>query len=231
MRDLHEALSDGCDLTREWKSNTGFRKVHWLRIMRQYLSHRFLRATAQTQSRSAICAEDAIRNLCQVRTGERQDAHGFIDRYESKICHRPFENTPEWDIAHAFISFATKQDYQPGMHELSVTSSIFEIVEKHAVNNHAKRVVAVNLEIGALSNLKNEWIQRYFDLLSAGTVAEGARLMITRVPAVFRCNQCQQLFEIISFITEELLCRQCPSEDIVMISGKEYHIKDMEAEI
>ena len=95
------------------------------------------------------------------------------------------------------------------MHELSVTKSIFQIVLKHAVANNVHRVMSVNLEIGALSDLQDEWIQRYFDRLSCGTVVEGAKLRAIRVPAVFRCNRCQRQFEVNSLLDQGL----CLMED------------------
>ena len=60
------------------------------------------------------------------------------------------------------------------MHELPVTKSIFQVVLKHAQKGGVKKVVTVNLEIGALSDLQGEWVQRYFDHLSLGSVVEGA---------------------------------------------------------
>jgi hydrogenase nickel incorporation protein HypA/HybF len=92
------------------------------------------------------------------------------------------------------------------MHELPVTKRIFEIVLRHAVRGNVKRVLAVNLQIGALSDLHDEWVQRYFDRLSRGTVAEGAKLRMERVPAVFRCNVCERPFEINSPLQEDLSC-------------------------
>ena len=56
------------------------------------------------------------------------------------------------------------------MHELQVTKSIHQIVLKHAIKSNVNRVVSVNLEIGALSDLQNEWIQRYFDKLLSSIV-------------------------------------------------------------
>lgn len=77
------------------------------------------------------------------------------------------------------------------MHELAVTKSIFQIVLKHANRGQVNRVVSVNLEIGALSDLQQEWIQRYFNYLSHGSVAEGAVLKIDGVLAVFHCSHCR----------------------------------------
>ena len=116
------------------------------------------------------------------------------------------------------------------MHELPITKSIFRIALKHAQASNVNRVVAVNLEIGSLSDLQTEWVQRYFDRLSYGTVVEGAELKVNRVPAVFRCNCCQRSFEINSLLEEELACRQCYSRDVTLVSGREYRVKNMEVE-
>ena len=62
------------------------------------------------------------------------------------------------------------------MHELPVTESILKIVLKHARVSGVRKVRTIRLIVGKLSDLEDEWIQRYFDYLSKGTVAEGARL-------------------------------------------------------
>lgn len=116
------------------------------------------------------------------------------------------------------------------MHELPVTKSIFQIVLKHAERSQVSRVLSVNLEIGSLSDLQTEWVQRYFDHLSRSTIVEGAQLRIHKVPAVFRCRNCQQRFEIMSLLAEDLACKHCQSKDITMVSGREYHVRSMEAQ-
>ena len=46
------------------------------------------------------------------------------------------------------------------MHELPVTKSICDIVVRHAAVNGIAKVISVRLEIGALSDLQHEWVQR-----------------------------------------------------------------------
>lgn len=116
------------------------------------------------------------------------------------------------------------------MHELYVTKSIQQIVLKHAQKNGIKKVITVNLEIGALSDLQDEWLQRYFDRLSLGTVVEGARLRIRRVPAVFQCCECQQTYQIHSFYVQSLTCPHCSSAKVTLQTGREFRILNMEAE-
>jgi hydrogenase nickel incorporation protein HypA/HybF len=114
------------------------------------------------------------------------------------------------------------------MHELPVTKSICDIVLRHATANGAAKVVAIQLEIGALSDLQNEWVQRYFDYVSRGTVAEGAELDITKVPAVFSCNRCGRRFAIGSLAEEGIACGPCGAEDVQFVSGREYLVKGIE---
>jgi hydrogenase nickel incorporation protein HypA/HybF len=116
------------------------------------------------------------------------------------------------------------------MHELPITKSIFLIVLRHARANNVKKVISVNLEIGALSDVQDEWVQRYFDHLTRGTVVEGAKLKTSRVPAVFRCNDCQEQFEVNSLLEGDLTCARCHSRSATLVSGREYHIKSMEAQ-
>jgi hydrogenase nickel incorporation protein HypA/HybF len=115
------------------------------------------------------------------------------------------------------------------MHELPITNSILQIVLRHAMTNRVERVIAVDLEIGALCDLQAEWMQRYFDRLSHGTVVEGAALRTIRVPAVFRCAACQAQFEVISLPGTDLCCAQCQSGTVSLISGRAYRVKSMEA--
>jgi len=114
------------------------------------------------------------------------------------------------------------------MHELSVTKRIFQIVMEHALRGGANRVVSVNLEIGVLSDLQEEWLQRYFDHLSAGSIAEGARVNVEKVPALFFCDDCRSAFELDSVPPEALHCVHCQSSEVSLISGGEYRVKNIE---
>ncbi len=80
------------------------------------------------------------------------------------------------------------------MHELAVTESLLQVVLRHAGEGGAGKVVSVSVRVGELSDLVNEWMQRYFDYLSRGTIAEGALIRIERIPATFRCGGCGDVF-------------------------------------
>ncbi|PKN06512.1 MAG: hydrogenase maturation nickel metallochaperone HypA [Deltaproteobacteria bacterium HGW-Deltaproteobacteria-7] len=116
------------------------------------------------------------------------------------------------------------------MHELPVTESILQIVLKHARTNGVLRVVTVHLQIGRLSDLEDEWIQRYFDYLSKGSVAEGAKLIIERMPIMVQCSSCSTSYEADAAKLGDLTCPNCGGKDSRFLSGREYYIKDMEVQ-
>jgi hydrogenase nickel incorporation protein HypA/HybF len=116
------------------------------------------------------------------------------------------------------------------MHELPVTESILKIVLKHAEQNSVRQVVSIQLQIGKLSDLEDEWIQRYFDYLSKGTVAEGAKLKIERMPIMMKCDACATSYEAEAKKLGELVCPSCGEKGGTLLSGREYYIKDMEVQ-
>jgi hydrogenase nickel incorporation protein HypA/HybF len=117
------------------------------------------------------------------------------------------------------------------MHELPITQSILDIVVKHAHTNSVKRVLSITLRIGELSDLEDEWIQKYFDYLSKDTVAEKAKLKIERAPVVMKCNGCSHSFEAKIKEKKEIACPECGStKNFTLISGREYYVKDMEVQ-
>lgn len=116
------------------------------------------------------------------------------------------------------------------MHELPVTKSILDIVLRHAESNSVKNVQTIHLSIGALSDLEPEWIQKYFDHLSRGTLAEGAKLNVTRSLLTFLCKPCSQEFMASREELEEATCPRCGSRDASVASGTGYTVESMEAE-
>ena len=113
------------------------------------------------------------------------------------------------------------------MHELSVTQSILEIALDYALRNQAQKIIDIHLQIGEVSDFDDEWIQRYFDFVSKGTVAEGAKLRISRTPARLKCNQCSFLFPL-DKATWNTQCPSCNSKDCELISGREFRVEALE---
>lgn len=115
------------------------------------------------------------------------------------------------------------------MHELTVTKSIFDIVNRRALQNDVTKVITIHLDIGAFSDLGEEWMQKYFDRLSRDSVCAEAKLVINRIPAEFNCESCGQNFELNSLQKTDIKCHHCNGSEVSLVSGKEYYIKNMEA--
>ncbi len=116
------------------------------------------------------------------------------------------------------------------MHELPITESILKIVLKHAEMSGVRKVITIHLQIGRLSDLEDDWIQRYFDYLSKGTVAEGAKLKIERTPVVMRCGACSASYETDIAKMGDPVCPSCGEKSGTLLSGREYTVKEMEVQ-
>ena len=116
------------------------------------------------------------------------------------------------------------------MHELPVTKSILQIVLRHAEAQGVKKVHAIDLAIGALSDLEAEWLQSYFDHLSKGTLAEGAELRVHRSPLTFSCEPCAREYTAEREELDTASCPACGSRDAALIGGTAYTVESMEAE-
>ena len=115
------------------------------------------------------------------------------------------------------------------MHELPVIENILKTVLAHAAKHRVRKVVAIHLEVGELSDLEDQWMQRYFDHLSKGSRAEKARLVIERVPARLRCAQCGETFPFTMTPDESNACPVCAGCDCQLIAGQGYFVKNLEA--
>ena len=76
------------------------------------------------------------------------------------------------------------------MHEFAITQSILDIAAKAAQEHGVKKVREVRIKLGEYSGVVPQCVQYYFDVISKGTVAEGAVLKMERLPIIMRCNQC-----------------------------------------
>lgn len=111
------------------------------------------------------------------------------------------------------------------MHELGITQSIVEIVERSAKQQQAQKILSVTVEIGSLAGVVPEALEFCFAACSSGTLLEGAQLLIERVAARARCCDCGREFPL-----NELLgcCPACNSAACEIIAGEEMCVKEME---
>lgn len=113
------------------------------------------------------------------------------------------------------------------MHELPVTQQLLDLALDHAEKAGADRVTDLNLVIGALSSIVDESVSFYWDLISEGTKAEGAKLHFRRVPMQFECSRCGLEFE-----PEEMVfrCPTCDSAKVHVVAGEEFYLDSIDVE-
>lgn len=112
------------------------------------------------------------------------------------------------------------------MHELSIANSLVEIAIEHATAAGADRIQAINLEIGALSCVHQSALQFSFELVTKGTVLEGAQLNITSVPVVIYCQVCDRQVELPGI--QQFRCPQCNTASADIRQGKELEMTSIE---
>ncbi len=114
------------------------------------------------------------------------------------------------------------------MHELAVTNGLLKVVLRNAENNGAQKVLGVVLRIGEMSDIQEEWLQKYFDYLSRDTIAEGAQLNVERIPAVFQCEECREEFSLNFKENIKFSCPKCQGSKVNIIAGREFEIRELQ---
>jgi hydrogenase nickel incorporation protein HypA/HybF len=116
------------------------------------------------------------------------------------------------------------------MHELPLTKNILDTALKYAQKTNSQKVVTIVLRLGALRDIKKEWIQHYFNYISKGTIAEGAEILVIPDPIVCRCRDCGKDFEIDrdDYAGKEILCPKCATQNYTLISGTKFQIEGIE---
>jgi len=102
------------------------------------------------------------------------------------------------------------------MHEFSIAQALMDQILAVSDQNRLKNVTRVEVETGALREIIEEIMQTAFSASSAGTVAEGAQLVLTEKPALACCRQCSHQF--IPQIND-YICPSCGKADVEVVEG------------
>lgn len=114
------------------------------------------------------------------------------------------------------------------MHELGVTQGLLNAVLEEAEKIGARRILEIDIVIGELSSYVDDSVQFYFDILSRGTIAEGARLVFHRRKGQALCLNCGHQFEVGLPLPEG--CPRCGSAYLRVSGGREFYVESFEAE-
>jgi hydrogenase nickel incorporation protein HypA/HybF len=113
------------------------------------------------------------------------------------------------------------------MHELGITENLLSLALEQATQAQAQRITKIEVVIGQDSGASEESIKFYFDLLTPGTIAEGATLSFERVATRFRCPYCQRL---LSSAEASGGCPNCGERRLEQATGRELYLKSIDVE-
>jgi hydrogenase nickel incorporation protein HypA/HybF len=110
------------------------------------------------------------------------------------------------------------------MHEMSITQGIIDICENHA---GGRRVLSVDVEIGELSSVVPSAVEFCFEACSLGTLMEGARINIIRIPGSGQCLDCAAITPLAALFGA---CQQCGGYRVTVVSGEEMRVREIEVD-
>ncbi len=119
------------------------------------------------------------------------------------------------------------------MHEFAFAMSIFKVAEATAIKYKAQKITEVLLEIGELTLIVPEMLQRSFDMATRGSIAEGAKLIIQITPGKIKCRECEKISEVTLNEEAQLTglqlfqCSHCLSKNTEIVEGKKANVKNI----
>jgi len=113
------------------------------------------------------------------------------------------------------------------MHELSLAENINKTIKDLCERSDWTRVRRIVLKVGYMRQVDPELLSFAFDVVSKGTVSEGAEVSVLALPIIFMCHSCgkESCGERTVF-----MCPLCGGTNVELRSGMELTIESMEVE-
>ncbi len=113
------------------------------------------------------------------------------------------------------------------MREFNLTKIFLDKVIRHVAEKPAKRVTALHLALGEISELDRASIQNHWSELSKGTLAEHAQLHFRLIPSEVQCMACFQKYQPVG---KKIACPYCGSFGAKILKGEECHVESVDTE-
>jgi hydrogenase nickel incorporation protein HypA/HybF len=106
--------------------------------------------------------------------------------------------------------------------------------------NKAKQITEIRLELGEFTFVNPDQLRFVFEIAAKDSIAEGAELIVTKMPGKIRCTKCGYEGglkytgpEIHSSVAAQFVldCPECDSKDTEIAGGRELRIKDIKVEV
>lgn len=117
------------------------------------------------------------------------------------------------------------------MHEMSIATSLLDIIRQEMEKHQATKLVLVRVKHGALSQIVPDSLYFAWEVLTKETPLEGAKLELEEVPLRLACSECGHEFEPEEIQLVIHPCPKCGEEfGHKVLSGKELYLDHLEAE-
>ena len=76
------------------------------------------------------------------------------------------------------------------MHEMNVIGNLAASVVQWGQANRVRKILEIDIICGQLRMFDRDFMQRYFNIFTRDTCAEGAKLVLSVRPIGYHCNAC-----------------------------------------
>ncbi len=114
------------------------------------------------------------------------------------------------------------------MHELSIALNILDIAMEEAEKRGGVKVKAIHLKVGAFSGVVKEALESAFELARENSPFETTDLIISEVPVLIRCEECQT--DCHPEAIYRLACPHCGNLSPKIVAGREMELTALEIE-
>ncbi len=108
------------------------------------------------------------------------------------------------------------------MHEFGLCEAILEAVERRAAG---RPVTRVRVRIGTLHRVVEPALDQAFEMVSTGTVADGADVDVVVIPVQATCSACGEVTESADPV---VICPACGATDPAMVGGDELTLESIQ---
>lgn len=112
------------------------------------------------------------------------------------------------------------------MHEMAIATEARDLILRTAKAHGASKVLSAKMLVGDMSCVEVQTLELAFEIVTKGTIAEGCRLEIERVPVLLRCVTCGQEGEFDPFSP----CTKCSGFGYQVLRGREVRVESIEVE-
>jgi hydrogenase nickel incorporation protein HypA/HybF len=125
------------------------------------------------------------------------------------------------------------------MHEFATAQSIVRTVTRAAMMNNAKKILEIRIELGEFTFINPQQLKFVFEIAAKGSPAEGAELVVSKLPGKIKCTKCGyegglkytgpeiHSSTVAAFVLD---CPKCESKETEIIGGRELRIKDIKVD-